>query len=402
MAAPAVMNFPVEEILHDLHSNILPYWMNRMIDHEHGGFYGRRNGHDVLEPEAPKGIILNARILWTFSSAARHFQNVNYLAVATRAFQYIQDHFVDGKNGGVYWMLDFKGAPLQTKKQVYAQAFALYAFAEYYLASGDRRSLQAAIDLFRLIERHSFDTKDNGYLEAFDENWNLLEDLRLSEKDANEKKTMNTHLHILEAYTVLYSVWKDEQLLRQLKNLINIFIDKIINKRYRYDLFFTEAWKLQSTTTSFGHDIEGSWLLYEAGHLTGDVELAARVKDLAIRTVDQTLEDGLDEDGGLMNETEPDALKDTDKHWWPQAEAIVGLVNAWQLTGNGSYLDEAKSVWQFIKEKLIDRQHGEWHWRVNRQGEVNFDEEKAGFWKCPYHNGRMAIEVAQRFGMLKR
>lgn len=402
MTTPLVMNFPVEEILHDLHTNILPYWMNRMIDHEHGGFYGGRNGHDVLEPEAPKGIILNTRILWTFSSAARHFGNATYLAVATRAFQYIQDHFMDGKNGGVYWMLDFKGAPLQTKKQVYAQAFALYAFAEYYLASGDRRSLQSAIDLFRLIEKHSFDAKDNGYLEAFDENWNLLDDLRLSEKDANEKKTMNTHLHVLEAYTVLYTVWKVEQLLRQLKNLINLFMDKIINKRYRYDLFFTETWKLQSTTTSFGHDIEGSWLLYEAAQVTGDALLLERVKDLAIRTVDQTLEDGLDEDGGLMNETEPDVLKDTDKHWWPQAEAIIGLVNAWQLTGNGSYLDEAKSVWQFIKEKLIDRQHGEWHWRVNRQGEVNFDEEKAGFWKCPYHNGRMAIEVARRFGMLKR
>lgn len=392
--------FPAQELVDNLHNDILPYWMNKMVDHENGGFYGKRDGYDVLDKEAPKGIILNTRILWTFSSAARFFKNEEYFETAHRAYQYILEFFLDRKNGGVYWMIDFKGNPLQTKKQIYAQAFAIYALVEYHLATSNKESLDEAIKLFELIEKHSFDTKDNGYLEAFDEQWNLLEDLRLSDKDANEKKTMNTHLHVLEAYTLLYDAWKNEKVCDQLKNLVLIFKDKIVNDRYQYDLFFNEEWKLQSKVTSFGHDIEGSWLLCEAVEMVGDDKLYREIQELAISTVDKTLEDGLDKDGGLMNETEPDGLSDTDKHWWPQAEAIVGLINAWQVSGDENYMQSATVVWEFIKNNLLDKKNGEWYWLVDRQGKVGFKEDKAGFWKCPYHNGRMAIEVARRMKLV--
>ena len=389
-------SIPLDELADELKENILPYWMEKMVDHEHGGFYGRRDGYDELDKYADKGIILNTRILWTFSSAARAFDDPAYRKTADRAYHYIKEYFIDAKNGGVYWMVDYKGNPTQTKKQVYAQAFAIYALAEYFLATGIQQSLDEAIRLFELIEQYSFDKKDDGYLEAFDEEWNLLEDLRLSDKDANEKKTMNTHLHVLEAYTTLHSVWKNSTLEKQLRNLVILFKEKIINDNFQYDLFFNEHWELQSRTTSFGHDIEGSWLLCEAAAVLNDDELLKEIQDIAIKTVDKTLSDGLDEDGGLMNETKPDGLTDTDKHWWPQAEALVGLVNSWQISGNDVYLSHANRVWKFIKANLVDEKNGEWFWMVHRDQQVNYKEDKAGPWKCPYHNGRAMIELIKR------
>ena len=387
---------PIEELVHELKQNVFPYWINKMVDPERGGFYGKRDGHDVLEVNAPKAIILNTRILWTFSNAARTFADPAYFKMADRAYAYLIEHFRDKVHGGVYWMLDYLGNPLQPKKQVYAQAFAIYALTEYFLATKNEDSLKEAIKLFHLIERYSFDAKGNGYLEAFDEQWNLLEDLRLSDKDANEKKTMNTHLHVLEAYTLLYQAWKGEYLGNQLYNLIRIFQEKIINRNFQYDLFFDEHWRLQSAKTSFGHDIEGSWLLCEAAYALGDESLIKEIQALAIKTVDKTIADGLDTDGGLMNEVATGKFLDGDKHWWPQVEAMVGLVNAWQITGDTRYLKKTNEVWSFIKKNLIDHEYGEWHWMVSRNGEVNYKEEKAGPWKCPYHNGRGLMEVYKR------
>lgn len=393
---PKTSIVPVDELLKELKENIFPYWMNKMVDDEHGGFYGKRNGHDALELNAPKAIILNTRILWTFANAGRTFSDQQYFEIADRAYDYIANYFFDKEFGGVYWMVDHQGNPLQAKKQVYAQAFAVYALAEYYLATKHEDSLREAVKLFHLIERYSFDTVNNGYLEAFDQQWHLLDDLRLSEKDANEKKTMNTHLHVLEAYTVLYSVWPDEYLKSQLLNLINLFKEKIINENFQYDLFFDEHWKIQSRKTSFGHDIEGSWLLCEAAKGIGDAKLLTEIENLAIKTVDKTIKNGIDRDGGLMNEIEPGKFLDSDKHWWPQVEAMVGLVNAWGITSDELYLKKTNEVWSFIRKNLIDHKNGEWYWMVDRNGEVNYKEEKAGPWKCPYHNGRGLMEVIKR------
>lgn len=389
--------FPKDELLSELCDNILLYWMDKMVDYEHGGFYGRRNGHDQLEEKAPKGVILNTRILWTFSAAARILRNPDYLDTARRAYEYLIKHFIDKQYGGVYWMVNYQGTPLHTKKQIYAQAFAIYSFVEYFLACGDPHALEEAQKLYQLIERHSFDTKLNGYLEAFDRQWSLLDDLRLSEKDANEKKTMNTHLHVLEAYTNLYRCWKEPDLAHQLKSLIVTFKEKIVNKHWHFDLFFNENWEVQSHEISFGHDIEGSWLLYEAAEVLGDATLIEEVREIAVRMADVSIREGLDADGGILNEANRHGqLTDTDKHWWPQAEALVGYVNAWQLTGDQRYLEKAKNVWSFIKQHLVDVSHGEWFWRVNRTGAVNYDEDKAGPWKCPYHNGRAMLELIQR------
>jgi mannobiose 2-epimerase len=272
----------------------------------------------------------------------------------------------------------------------------MYALTEYFLLTQKKEALEKSIQIFYLIEKYSFDLDFNGYFEAFDRHWNLLADLRLSIKDANEKKTMNTHLHVLEAYTNLYRCWKDPVLKKQLRNLIVVFRDKIIDAHHHFQLFFDEQWNVKSHEISFGHDIEGSWLLFEASEVLGDYDLITELKETSVKMVDITIREGMDSDGGIMNEAGHNGVNDTDKHWWPQSEAIVGLVNAWQLTGEDRYLKTANQVWSFIKNNLIDHEAGEWHWRVSRSGNVFREEDKAGPWKCPYHNGRAALEILRR------
>ena len=384
------------EMQSHLLNDILPYWMERTIDEKHGGFIGRIDGNNRIDEKADKGAILNSRILWTFSAAYNYFKDPAYLANADRAFSYLIDHFIDNEHGGVFWMLDYKGNPTETKKQIYTQAFAIYGFSAYYKASRNKHALNAAIELFKLIETYAFDHGENGYFEAFDRQWNLLQDLRLSEKDANEKKTLNTHLHILEAYTTLYQIWKDKKLKKQLKNLIELKLDKFVNENSRFQLFFDENWNPKSDLISFGHDIEGSWLLLEAAKVLGDEQLIAKTKKVAISMVNSVMESGIDNDGGLMYEVYSGVIKDTDKHWWPQAEAIVGFVNAWQISSDSKYLKKAKMVWEFNKDKIIDWKDGEWWFRVNKVGQPYLQEDKAGPWKCPYHNGRACLEIIKR------
>lgn len=398
MADPLVKQLR-DEAFRELTGNILPYWMNTMTDEIQGGFYGRRNGYDELVEHSDKGVILNTRILWTFSHACRvladHPANDSYRSAATRAFRYICDHFIDIENGGLYWMVNFRGEPVYTKKQIYAQAFGIYAFAEYFRAMGDKTALNEAITLYKLIEQHSYDRAKGGYLEAFDRDWALLDDLRLSDKDANERKTMNTHLHVLEAYTNLYACWKNAQLAQQLEKLILIFLEKIANRNNHLDLFFDDDWNVKSSVISFGHDIEASWLLQEAAEVLGNPALISRSKDMALELVQAVNQEGLNPQGALINEIHADGSKDTDLHWWPQAEALVGYINAWQITHDQHYLINAQSVWRFIKQYLIDSQ-GEWHWRVTEKNTVVRTEDKAGPWKCPYHNGRACMEVLKR------
>lgn len=383
----------VHECQKILSENILSYWTRNMFD-PYGGFFGRIDGRGKLHEQADKGVILNTRILWTYSAAYQQTGNPKHKMMADRAYEYIARHFIDSKNGGVFWMVDYQGKLVSDKKQIYAQAFAIYAFAEYHKINEYKRGKDYAIALFELIEKHSFDSERNGYLEALDEQWLPLEDVRLSEKDLNAAKTMNTHLHLLEAYTNLYRIWPDSMLKSQLINLIELMTSAFLSDQGHFKLFFDNNWKPQSEEISFGHDIEGSWLLTEAAEVVGDETLRAKTEELALKMVDASL-GGLDSDGGLMNEADPKGLTDTDKHWWPQAEALVGLVNAWQISSNEAYLQTMSKVWAFIRSHLIDKD-GEWHWKVTRDGLNDMKEDKAGPWKCPYHNGRAMIELITR------
>jgi len=386
-----------QELKEELTHNILPFWMDKMTDDINGGYYGQMTGRNQLVSNAPKGGILNARILWTFSSAALYFNNALYTQYAKRAKDYAFEHFFDSENGGAYWMLNADGSPADTKKQIYSQAFFIYALVEYYRVTNDAACLDKAIDLFRLIEKYSFDVTQNGYFEAYSKEWVLLEDLRLSEKDANEKKTMNTHLHILEAYTNLYRIWKNEELAKQLKNLIDIFLNKIINsKTYHLDLFFDENWNCKSTLFSYGHDIEAAWLLEEAAVVLGNVEVLKKVRDVALKVADAAAE-GVQPNGSIVNEkNSATGHVDTNCDWWPQAEAMVGFFSAYELSKDEAYAMKTLAAWEFIKANIVDTEEGEWHWSVSSTGKVDNNNDKAGFWKCPYHNGRMCLELMTR------
>ncbi|WP_134088493.1 AGE family epimerase/isomerase [Olivibacter sp. XZL3] len=376
-------------------SRILAFWSERMIDHQYGGFYGRIDGENELHPDANKGAVLNCRILWTFAAAYRTFGSPTYLQVAERAFHYMLNYFVDKTYGGLYWELDAKGEVSETKKQIYAQAFAIYGLTEFYLATSNAKALKLAIDLFRLLENYK-DAHHGGYFEAFRRDWQPLSDMRLSPKDANEKKSMNTHLHVLEAYTNLYRIWKDERLQRALRDLLVIFENKIVNPTSSHlNLFFDETWAVKSTSISYGHDVESAWLLLEAAAALDEPALKEQIRVLALN-VAAAAQEGLQNDGSMIYEKTYTEI-DTDRHWWVQAEAVVGFMYIYWTTHDARYLGFAENLWAYIQSHLIDYASGEWFWSVNYKGQPNRDDDKAGFWKCPYHNGRMCLEMINNF-----
>ena len=384
-----------QEVRHVLTENILSYWI-KTVDEECGGFYGQITGMDKLMPKATKGAILNARILWTFSAAYRLLGRKEYLVIANRAKRVIIDSFYDEEFGGIYWSLDYKNQPLDTKKQIYAIAFAMYGLSEFYRATADEEALSYAIQLFECIESHSFDRIGNGYYEAFTREWDEIADMRLSEKDANEKKTMNTHLHILEAYTSLYRVWKDIRLGRQLHNLILIFTERIVDhSSYHLRLFFDNEWNSSHQIISYGHDIEASWLIHEAALELGDDNVLMEIEPI-IKKIAIAASEGFSAQGMIYESHQELKTVDNERHWWVQAETVVGYLNIYQYFGDESALKKVFDCWSFIKTHLIDWEHGEWYWSVRADFSINREDDKVGFWKGPYHNSRMCMEVIER------
>jgi len=415
-----------DEMQDVLQNNILHFWQTKMVDRENGGFYGRIDGQGVLHPEAEKGAILNARILWSFSAAYRVLGLPEYLEMATYAKDYFLEHFFDKNYGGVYWSVDYKGRPLNTRKQFYAIGFAIYGLSEYARATGDREALDYAISLYECIEEHSFDSIHNGYIEACTREWGKIADMRLSELDANYPKSQNTHLHIIEPYTNLYRCLKEMQastscdyvpvlgsvlpigitvpietiarIEGSLRNLIDIFTDYILNpETHHLDLFFEMDWtRGAGHLESYGHDIECSWLMHEAALVLGDQKVLRKVEQV-VREVAKASEKGLRPDGSMIHEANLDTNHaDDDLHWWVQAENVVGWFNIYQYFGDEDALGKAVRCWEYIKGQLIDYDNGEWFWSRHPDGTLNLVDDKAGFWKCPYHNSRMCLEIIER------
>ena len=383
-----------KEVLLNLEDNILPYWMNKMIDPK-GGFYGRRDGKDVVDENSPKGAILNARILWTFSAAYRFLRKPEYLDTATRAKHEIIDKFYDKELGGVYWSLDKEGNLLDTKKQFYAIGFAIYGLSEFSRATGDKEALEFAVKLFKDIENHSRDFEKGGYIEATQRDWTLIKDMRLSDKDLNSTKTMNTHLHIIEPYTNLLRLWDNPELREATENLLNIFLNKIVDRdnRYHLGLFYNDDWeRVDNGLISYGHDVEASWLLLETAQVLGKPDLLKKTLEVTKRIANAAKE-GRCYDGSMVYERYASGGYDNDKHWWVQAENVVGQLYLWKFHGMEEMFEKSYQSWNYIKNNLVDT-HGEWHWSM-KKGIINRKDDKAGFWKCPYHNSRMCLEVAE-------
>lgn len=376
--------------------SILKYWSNNTVDKQNGGFIGQIDFNDHIIANSEKGSVLNARILWTFSASYQTTKNENHKILAERAFEFLSEHFYDKQFGGLFWSINADKTPKDTKNQIYALAFAIYGLSEYYAISKNEKALEIAINLYSKIQDYSYDPVNKGYLEAFTRDWKPIEDLRLSEKDANEKKTMNTHLHIIEAYANLYKVWKDKTLQNIMVELLETIEKHFINTETGHlRLFFDENWIEKPDVISYGHDIEAAWLLQQCAEISENESLIANYKKYAVQIAEATKK-GLDSDGGLWYEYDPKRRElIAEKHWWPQAEALIGFYNAYQLTGKEEYLDIVYKNWEFTKKHILDKENGEWFWGVYSDYSI-MQKDKAGFWKCPYHNGRACLELINR------
>ncbi len=379
---------------------IAAWWSAHAVDREHGGFHGEIDADDTPVPGAGKGIVLNARILWFFSAAGAHLRDPALLRLADRALDYLERHFIDPVHGGVYWELDAEGRPLDTKKQGYAQAFAIYALCAHYRATGRAASIARAHALFALIEAHYLDKELGGYVEAFTADWSPIADMRLSEVDANFPKTMNTHLHILEAYTALHAAAPTAATAQALRRCIDLMLDRFLDPAtHHLRLFFESDWTDRSQAVSFGHDIEASWLLWEACEALGDAALSARAAPTLVAMASACLGEAQGPDGGLYNERHRDGKIDKSRIWWVQAEALVGFLNAHELSGDPAFFDAFAKVWSFVRRHHRESS-GEWRWWSSLDPVAANRSYKAGFWKGPYHNGRSMIEAGDRLKRL--
>jgi mannobiose 2-epimerase len=384
-----------EEMMSEI-IRILDFWGEEVFDQSRGTFIGQIDHNGNKNYKASLGCVMITRMLWAFSAGYQFTKKKKYKAVATITFEFIIKYFWDQENGGLFWEVDPNGAPVNTKKQAYAQAFGIYGLSEFYKATGDQRSLTYANELFTILETHFLDKDEEGYIEALDKDWKPVQDLRLSEVDFNFPKSMNSHLHILEAYTNLNKVLPSSRLNDRLKSLIDIFLKKILDPETgHFNLFFDMKWNSKIDLDSYGHDIEGAWLLYEAVLEVKNKALFERVTNSSLRMIEATVKDALDQDGSLYYEKKGAELN-KEKHWWAQAEAMVGFMHAYELDSDEKHLFRVLDLWKFIKNYLIDLENGEWFAKVDDNNQVITSEDKTGFWKCCYHNSRAMMEVIRR------
>ena len=384
----------------ELTGNILPFWLTHTIDRVNGGFYGALTNDLQIHNEVPRSAILCARILWTYATAYRKLGGKEYLAMASWAYDYLRRVFLDAEYGGVYWTVDAAGTPVFDHKHHYAQAFAIYGLSEYYRATGQPESLVLAQSLFHLLEKHAYDPLYGGYIEGSSRTWAALTDMRLSDRDLNCRKSMNTMLHVLEAYTNLSRVWPDATLKARQRALIELFLQRIVDPSTgHFKLFFDDQWNSLLPNVSYGHDIEGSWLLVEAAEVQGDPVLLAQVRQTAVQIAAAVYQDGLEPDGGLPYESGPQGLVDSDKSWWVQAEAMLGFYSAWQLSGQARFAEAARQSWNFIQNRMVDRVHGDWIKKLHRDGTPDEGNYKVGPWECPYHHSRACFEMLDRLDL---
>jgi mannobiose 2-epimerase len=383
-----------EDLKAHLEEKIIPFWQS-LKDDEFGGYYGYMGFNLNVNREAQKGCILNSRILWFFSACYNVLKNEKCKELAFHAFEFLKNKFWDKEYEGLFWNVSHKGVPVDMTKHVYVHAFGIYGLSEYYEASGDKEALQMAKKLFEILETKC--KRENGYTEQFERNWQEKENRFLSENGVIASKTMNTHLHVLESYTNLYKVLRTKDVYEALEWIVRLFVDKIYKKGTgHFKVFCDDNWNELIKAVSYGHDIEASWLLDEAARYLKDEKLKEEVEKLTLEVAQVTLKEAFDGQS-LINEMVEDRV-DRSKIWWVEAETVVGFFNAYQKSKEEKFLDAAIKTWKFIEEHLVDRRkNSEWLWKVSEDLKA-LDMPIVEPWKCPYHNGRMCLEIIKRVG----
>ncbi len=377
-----------------LTDNILPYWL--AMKDPRGGFHGEAGADGSIRYDAPRGVILNARIIWAFSAAYAELHNRKYLIAAVHACDWFLQHFCDHRYGGVYWSLTSDGRKLDSKKQLYAQGFAIYGLSELYKVNKDDSVLRNAINLYKVVETFFADKEHGGYTEALARDFSPLDDMSLSEHDINADKTMNSHLHLLEAYANLYRVWPDEGLKAAIEQLLDIVCTRIMGPDGHLRLYFNRDWSVLPGGVSYGHDIETSWLALECAFAIMDIDAVSRVRPFAL-AMGRAGNEGLMPDGSMRYELLADGSRDDSRQWWVQAETVVGNLWLWKYHSDPEGAARAIACWNYIRERLLDKEGGEWWWAVLPDGSIDTEHPKSGFWKCPYHNARMCLQVLSLF-----
>ena len=384
----------LEEVKAHLLNDIIPFWKN-LRDDEFGGYYGYMDYDLKLDKKAVKGCILNSRITWFFANAYTLLKDESLLEEAKHGFAFMKEHCMDKENGGIFWSMKYDGTPEDTTKHTYNQAFSIYALSSYYEATHDEEALAMAKELFHIIETKC--TDEIGYKEAFDKEFHEVENDKLSENGVIAQKTMNTLLHVFEAYTELYRVAKLPEVKERLEWIMDTFADKVYNpKLHRQEVFFDRNMNTILDLHSYGHDIETAWLMDRGVEVLGEKKYEEKMTPI---TKDLTAEiykvafDG----HSLANECEKGVVN-VHRIWWVQAETVIGFLNGWQKDPSRTeYLEAAKSEWQFIKDHVMDKRQGsEWFWEVDPSGKPYEGRPIVEPWKCPYHNGRMCFEVIRR------
>ncbi len=382
-----------EEIRGQLTGTIIPFW-KELMDEENGGYYGYESFGLKVDKKAVKGCILNSRILWFFSNAAMALKDDSLLPYARHAYEFMKQYCLDWENGGVYWSVTYNGQVEEGIKHTYNQAFAIYALSSYYDAAKDPEALGLARKLFHLIEGKCRD--EGGYEEAFDRKFQKIDNDKLSENGVMAERTMNTLLHVFEAYTELYRVAKDEIVAEKLREILDTVEKKLYNQeKRRQEVFFDRNWNSLIDLYSYGHDIEAAWLLDRGCKVLGDPALTERIGRITREMTEQVYRQGFT--GSCLNNECENGVDDTTRVWWVQAEAVVGFLNGYEKEPEKTcYLEAAKAIWAYIQAYIIDRRPGsEWYWAVDERG-IPLEKPIVEPWKCPYHNGRMCMEVIRR------
>ena len=381
----------------ELTGNIIPFWADRTPDPVDGGFYGALSNDLKVNNLIPRSAVLYGRILWTFATAYRKYKHPQYLSTAQHAYDYLRKYFWDEKFEGMVWTVDACGEPVDTRKHTYAQAFSIYGLAEYYLATGETGALDLARKIFELLEVHAHDPFFGGYMESRGRDWVSPADQRLSALEPNSDKSMNTLLHLLEAYACLLRVWDEARLRARLDELIEVFLGHVLDPQtHHFRLFFNNDWTWpRQEHFSYGHDIEGSWLLVEAARRSGNAGLLERTNSLSVEMAQVVYTEALQTDGRVLSES-AGGLQSNDLAWWIHAEAMVGFYNAYQISGQEHFAAASVRVWDFIRQNFIDQEHGDWFKTLDSQARPYPNSPKVGPWECPYHHSRACFEMMDR------